>query len=445
MTSTTASDSTSDTNASSPIQPAPAMVTVSESRIMGNTGLSKRRKKRIKAVAPNRSRCLVENCPKQRAVRYCHIVAKSLSNNDEFMNSIEWFWNMRRTTLNLNTRRNIVCLGASLQKLMDSGNWALLPSSEIIMQYASTLEQIGKFSLIADRKKFPDIPDGIYSYSLLPLFRMEKLGITIQTDRVPVGPESFVNYIYPFADLPAFRSHIHPKFAILALGRKLSEMVVNKARRKAFDEVLEKFPILEEVQGLYIAWTNPVDPKAVKADKSYAAPDYDSDDDEDSKPDIDDYDDDDSKDSDNKSTSSAKTKPRRVRDAKRERANTKKRKRASTSPTPGRRRHDNSLYRESLVEHERAVGKGGWTAEQFHPLNLYHHSNLRLTWYHPGKIYAILRAMIGSLQMSDCSNIRTLGPKGDNETSFIRFNIEGEVYHDLIPLSLRSKLTQMFE
>jgi hypothetical protein len=50
------------------------------------------------------------------------------------------------------------CLvGASLQKLMDSGNWALLPSSEIIMQYASTLEQIGKFTLIADRSKFPDL------------------------------------------------------------------------------------------------------------------------------------------------------------------------------------------------------------------------------------------------------------------------------------------------
>jgi hypothetical protein len=255
--------------------------------------------------------------------------------------------------------------------------------------------------------------DGIYSYSLLPLFRMEKLGITIQTDRVPVGPESFVNYIYPFADLPAFRSHIHPKFAILALGRKLSEMVANKARRKAFDEVLEKFPILEEVWGLYIAWTSPVDPKAVKADKSYAAPDYDSDDDEDSKPDIDDYDDDDdSKDSDNKSTSTVKTKPRRVRDKKQKRANTppvhdsddpedseldincsedstdsenirdikstssirtpprrvgvKKRKRANILPAlrPRKHRNNSSLCREVLVEHERAVGKGGWTSEQ---------------------------------------------------------------------------------
>jgi hypothetical protein len=46
---------------------------------------------------------------------------------------------------------------ASLQTLMDSGNWALLPSDDIIMRYASTLEQIGGLA-IADRKKFPDIP-----------------------------------------------------------------------------------------------------------------------------------------------------------------------------------------------------------------------------------------------------------------------------------------------
>ncbi|KAF8196540.1 hypothetical protein BJ912DRAFT_1140837 [Pholiota molesta] len=240
------------------------------------------------------------------------------------MNSIEWFWNMRRKTLNLNTRRNIVCLGASLRTLMDNGNWALLPSEEIIMQYASTL-QPGKIA-IADRRNFPDIPDGIRPYRLLPLFRMEKLGITIQIDQAPVGPESFVNYVYPFDNLPDFDSHIHPKFAILALGKKLLEMETKSivAKRVALNKLLEKFPILEEVRRLYTAWTAIPDAKDVAADGSYAAPDNDSDDD-DSEPDIDDDDDDSDYVSDNKSRTSVKTKPRRV--------GVKKRKRGNSSPT----------------------------------------------------------------------------------------------------------------
>jgi hypothetical protein len=256
--------------------------------------------------------------------------------------------------------------------------------------------------------------DGIRPYRLLPLFRMEKLGITIQIDQAPVGPESFVNYVYPFDNLPDFDSHIHPKFAILALGKKLLEMETKSivAKRVALNKLLEKFPILEEVRRLYTAWTAIPDAKDVAADGSYAAPDNDSDDEEDSKPDFDNYDDDSDYKPDYKSTSSVKTKPRRVRDKKQKRANTppdydsdddedsepdincsedstdsdnirdnkstssvrtpprrvgvKKRKRANTSPAlrPRKHRNNSSLCREALVEHERAVGKGGWTAEQ---------------------------------------------------------------------------------
>jgi hypothetical protein len=43
------------------------------------------------------------------------------------------------------------------------------------------------------------------------------------------------------------------------------------------------------------------------------------------------------------------------------------------------------------------------------------------------KINVILCAM-----MRHSANVQPLGPKGDNETPFIAFNIEGEVYHHLI-------------
>ncbi|TFK19818.1 hypothetical protein FA15DRAFT_157931 [Coprinopsis marcescibilis] len=76
-----------------------------ESRIEDDGRISVIR--RVQAVDPNGGRCLVENCSPARIVEYCHVVPRKLWRDTQLLDSLEWFWRMRKNTLNLETRRNI--------------------------------------------------------------------------------------------------------------------------------------------------------------------------------------------------------------------------------------------------------------------------------------------------------------------------------------------------
>ncbi|CAA7270529.1 unnamed protein product [Cyclocybe aegerita] len=313
-----------------------------ESRILVDTGLSKAAKFRVDSVDPNHARCLVENCPPERAVNYCHLVPRRVSwKEEDFMDSVEWYWNLRRGSLNLDTRRNIFRAGSSLHWLHDQHQWALLPPPDIVDIYAHSLIDAPAAIRLADRKAFPTVPDGIYEYRLIPLRDMQNVGISRQSTDNPPTPNSFTNYVYPFNEMPPLRSHIHPKFAILEFGRKLKKMST-----AALVNALRHTPALADIYVIYEAWTRGVPSEDEDAESYKPAPS--DDDDQDMDPDFD--------------GASIQTPAGRVQRTR----STRKRPAPDDPPSSSPLQRSRQLARlslETLVDHDRDVGKGGWTKE----------------------------------------------------------------------------------
>ncbi|KAF9481621.1 hypothetical protein BDN70DRAFT_876103 [Pholiota conissans] len=164
--------------------------------------------------------------------------------------------------------------GASFHVMHVQDFWALLPPQDIVAQYMTSLVQVGS-QKIAKREAFPDIPNEVYNYRFLPLRDMQNIGITRQTEFLPTR-NGFTTHMYPFKTMPDLCSHIHPKFAILELGRKLSEMPAEVAKRH-----LEDCPLLDDIFVLFRAWTSRLSSKAWD-DASYAPASVDDDEEDDS-------------------------------------------------------------------------------------------------------------------------------------------------------------------
>lgn len=68
--------------------------------------------------------------------------------------------------------------------------------------------------------------------------------------------------------MPDLQSHVHPKFAVLELGRKLAQMPPNILKG-----LLQTTPVLDDILVLFKAWTSPI-PFTAEDDESYV-PDHD--------------------------------------------------------------------------------------------------------------------------------------------------------------------------
>ncbi|KAF9001144.1 hypothetical protein BDQ17DRAFT_1426711 [Cyathus striatus] len=228
---------------------------------------------RSKAADPNDGRCLVENCSIHRNIQYCHVLSRSYKSNETPISSLEWYWKMRKGTLNIDTRYNVFPAGASVHGMYDKGQWILVPDDTIVHMYYNTLRQDTRTT---DRSAYQDVPNGTFNYTLIPLRNMEEVAITRQNNTmIPVRLDAFEVHIYPFTSLPKLHSHVHPKFTIIAAGdqmRKLPESVRNK--------LLDEFSILAEVFAVYVAWTFPISGRVGRADNSYFPPHPGNDDDE---------------------------------------------------------------------------------------------------------------------------------------------------------------------
>lgn len=122
---------------------------------------------------PNEGRCVVENCPKERGVQAMHILPRVYTRSERLvwqfrstsprqrysysssqMDSFEYSWNLRRGTLNLDTRENVLfgeraacgyssqphaenafVVGKSLASMYTSGCWSLLPEDAILDKF----------------------------------------------------------------------------------------------------------------------------------------------------------------------------------------------------------------------------------------------------------------------------------------------------------------------
>ncbi|KAJ3564508.1 hypothetical protein NP233_g8249 [Leucocoprinus birnbaumii] len=228
-------------------------------------------KERVQAVDPNGGRCLVENCSSTRAIEYCHLVPRSFPQS--YLESLEWYWNMRANTLNLDTRCNIFPANASVHHIHDNCRFVLAPEESIVQQYYDTLDPIIR---MAWRPRFPIIPDrNNFRYTLIPIKDMEDIAFSRQTlTGAPPIPNDFTTHLYPYDTLPVLISHIHPKYAIVSAGAKLS-----KLPRDRVHALLQSFPRLLNIMHLYRAWIFP--PPANFAEDDSFWPPYDPSDEKD--------------------------------------------------------------------------------------------------------------------------------------------------------------------
>ncbi|EKM76573.1 hypothetical protein AGABI1DRAFT_131128 [Agaricus bisporus var. burnettii JB137-S8] len=312
--------------------------TTPSSRIEYKYDISAKSKRRVDSAdaSVNQRHCLIENCPNERAVQYCHLVARSRTKNERFMTRLEYYWRLEHGELNLDTRYNIFFAGASLHILHDNDSWGLLPPENFVDQYHDKLVFAGAIPY-ANRETFPIIPNGIFSYRLFPLkTSMRSICIARQENPAhdrPVAATDFKIHVHPFNELPDFQSHLHPKFAIVELGRKLSGLDL-----VTLTSFTSTFPILGRVLAIFMAWTRRIPPPTDGSQSEW----FDRDN------------------GDGQSETSTKTGYNSERAKKRKRADA-----AQTSPTPSRAilgaTRVAGLSHETLLDHEAIAGKEGWT------------------------------------------------------------------------------------
>jgi len=108
---------------------------------------------------------------------------------------------------------------------------------------------------------------------------MEDLAITRQNEIPPgtqLSSDDVILHLSPFQTLPLLKSHLHPKFAIVEAGRKLT----TEASGYLF-QLTRNYPSLSYVVILYYAWLRDAQAGA-EQDETYVPLQKESDDDEDS-------------------------------------------------------------------------------------------------------------------------------------------------------------------
>ncbi|GJJ06490.1 hypothetical protein Clacol_000682 [Clathrus columnatus] len=139
-----------------------AVETTPSSRLQRDSGLTDETKNRVRNNDPNQGRCLIENCLELRSIDFCHCVPRSFTyKRSDLMSNIEWHWNMKYYSLNLDSSHNIFRAGVSVHRLFDNDNYMLVPETNVVNQYHKALKRVeGRW--VATRKTFPNIPVGTH-------------------------------------------------------------------------------------------------------------------------------------------------------------------------------------------------------------------------------------------------------------------------------------------
>ena len=173
-------------------------------------------------------------------------------------------------------------MSASVHRMFNARQWALLPDDAIVQQYSECLVA----GIFASREKFPVIEVAIhvdsaavavapelyqdredFSYRLIPVMGMERIPITRQNERPGVmSANNFTVHFYPFDTLPVLVSHIHPKFVIKATAEAVTSQTEDISQ-----PLIQQFPILDMIVKLSLAWNNST-PDRAKEDRSYMSP-----------------------------------------------------------------------------------------------------------------------------------------------------------------------------
>ncbi|PPQ87011.1 hypothetical protein CVT24_002716, partial [Panaeolus cyanescens] len=197
--------------------------------------------KRAEDADPNLQRCLIENCSTQMAVQWGHVYDREEGAHRYKMDSLERNWGLIEGSLNLDTRRNVFFVGASLYELYRKHKWSLVPEEMVVSQffYEGLMGPQPR-----TRHDFPKLQSQTFKYTFLPIKDMEDVCITRQSE-----DKTVTIYEHPFSGFPTITSHIHPTFVLLHLANALWHLDTGR-----YDAIVEQYPWLDNVDMLHTNW-----------------------------------------------------------------------------------------------------------------------------------------------------------------------------------------------
>ncbi|KAJ3507954.1 hypothetical protein NMY22_g16770 [Coprinellus aureogranulatus] len=201
-------------------------------------------KNRAERAAPNGRRCLVSG---RDTAEIAYAMPRELSRDLSLMRCLEWSWNMREGTLNLDTRQNVFFLAPGLHSLYKEKKWILLPEGHIIERFFSKPVPPYSGDPIS-RQGFPVLEDETFRYTFFPLDDLSDIVISrISGDGSEERP---ILHTHPFKSLPTLKSHLHPKFVLMGATYSITQ----RELEPYVENLIKTDKIIREVSSLIIAW-----------------------------------------------------------------------------------------------------------------------------------------------------------------------------------------------
>ncbi|PPR01849.1 hypothetical protein CVT24_001737 [Panaeolus cyanescens] len=212
-------------------------------------------------INSNYQQCLIENCKNSQAIRRFLVFDKETSFRSNIVEALEWSWGLKKGSLNLDAQpRNFIYLGASLHKLYREWKWGLIPEESSVAQFFDE-----ELLMIHERVEFPDVKEMAFNYTFQPVFDMEEIYVTRQSQE---NPKHIDIHEYPFDGFPTISTTIDPKYVILHLGEMFYNGILDVSTKQ---RLRAKYPYLKRVEKLYVQWTQPI-PKNASKDPTYVPP-----------------------------------------------------------------------------------------------------------------------------------------------------------------------------
>ncbi|KAF7332550.1 HNHc domain-containing protein [Mycena kentingensis (nom. inval.)] len=148
----------------------------------------------------------------------CHIIARRTL--AEVLDKLEFRWQMRHRTFNVDTRYNLVLLTVDWHTLLDSYHWTLVPDWFTIRRIREWMtkplpQNFDDWKSILDL--FGDATD--FTYYVLPLSQdMRTTVIHRYASQIDANPRGKQSHFFPYNTLPAIKSHCRPHFVLYAAG-----------------------------------------------------------------------------------------------------------------------------------------------------------------------------------------------------------------------------------
>ncbi|KAF9800969.1 hypothetical protein IEO21_10245 [Rhodonia placenta] len=149
----------------------------------------------------NGGTCIISGA-KDGSVKHCHVLPRATESS--VLTSLEWWWGMKKESLNVDSSRNQAFLRADLHVLWDRGYIAILPLPGVVKEYLEKWQDGGR-------------------HIMLEVSRCKPIIYLVAGARPQGNSAIRRGFTYGFNKLKLIQSHASPVFMILNAAIKIKE------------------------------------------------------------------------------------------------------------------------------------------------------------------------------------------------------------------------------